>query len=517
MATTPLAKEAAFSALLTGSDETSERVRERVSGIAALKKTSNEQKYRRPESRTSTMYKTGYVPNTNTKESMKITKRARFSAQDHLLTYPVYKSAYSDFSIKHPKMIRAGRNAIKRADTIPPFKAALDLKNKAAESILKTADHFIPLLKTTEMLDLKLQFSDVTHARQEPLVPPARNGFQKVKLAIRSKGEIIHGIAMPILPERLRRQFEKAQKSEPPTPVASATSEMVRAIEAEVLYEKHYQILTKILRKTSAAECNLCDLVRFLYVRSSNDGENGRQLNDMIMGWGAEAANLENGEDSAELSKAASENQIHEACLSPTVGDSILKRERQTSKSASEHTSITNSGHESTRQRLSTRRSRASSANADPQRYVVEVESAPDVESDDLYDSAPKEEAEEETSSRLSMPLGILKIVGSSNSREDSKQNKSVRFYDNPIKATDNTSQEPAMIQSDLDTLQKAAEQSTRVFDDLDDQGYLAQIGARHIVDNDLFSLFENSEEDVFSGYAYAADMIFSGGTLSLS
>lgn len=521
MATTPLAKEAAYSALLTGSDETSERVRERLNGLVSVpKKTPSEQKYRRPESRTSTMYKTGFVPNTNTKESMKITKRARFSAQDHLLTYPVYKSAYSDFSLKHPKMMRAGRNAIKRADMIPPFKVALDLKNKAAERILRTADHLMPLLKTTEVLDLKQPFDNLLHAVQGIIVPPTGNGFQKMKLALRSRGEKIQSITMPMLPERLRRQFERAEKSDPPTPAASATSEIIRTIEAEVLYEKHYQILTKILRKSSTAECNLCDLVKFLYIRSSNDGENGKQLNDIIMGWGQEAANNANGEESMESEQGTHDSQPQHGANLVTEQSSVAKK--PTSRSASDHTSIASSGLEVSGQHTSAWRSNAPGANEGARRYEVEVESVPEShetsDSNDLYEPVSKEELDEDNSSRLSMPLGILKIAGSANSHEATKQNKSVRFSDDASRAAEASSHETSRTPSDFEEFQRAAEQAMVAYDDpLDDQGYLAQIGARQIVDNELFSLFQNSEEDVFSGYAYAADVIFSGGTLSLS
>lgn len=527
MATTPLAKEAAFSALLTGADETSERVRERVSGLISVPmKTLDGQKNRRPESRSSTKYKTGYVPNTNTKESMKITKRARFSAQNHLLTYPVYKSAYSEFCLKHPKIMRAGRNAIKRADTIPPFKAALDLKDKTAERILKTADHLMPLLKTTEVLDMTLPFNNLIHTVQLVLVPPASHGFLKMKLAIRSKGEKIQNITMPMLPERLRRQFEKAQKSDPPTPAASATSEMIRAVEAEILYEKHYQILTKILRKSSSAECNLCDLVKYLYIRSGNDGDNGKQLNDIIMGWGAEAANLAKDEETSELEPGASGSpspQVHRT--SATIGINLHEIERPDSKSASDRTSMIGTDTESSRMKSSSRRSSLSSRVNGVRSYeamlnTVVTEGPETNESDELYDHAEREDFEEENSSRLSIPLGILRIEGQSLSGDGNKQSKSVRFSDNSLRASETTSislKEIQKEQSDYEEFQKEAEGSMVEYDILDDPGYLAQIGARQIVDHDLFSIFQNSEEDVFSEYAHAADVIFSGGTLSLT
>lgn len=245
----------------------------------------------RPESRLSTLYKTGYVPNANTKETLRITKRARFSTQDHLLTYPIYKSVYSGFSNRHPQVVRLGEGAIKRADAIPPIRATLDFKDKAAEKLLKTADVWIPNLKTVEVQDLRQPFDNlflaVDSALHATFVKPTNSGLDRVRRAIKTLGNKISSIAIPLMPRRLREQLERIVVTDTSTESPITTTDNTQL---SALYEEQYQILVKILDNETPTDCNFCDLVKFLYNRSSNDTENGGKLRDLILQWGLEAA-----------------------------------------------------------------------------------------------------------------------------------------------------------------------------------------------------------------------------------
>lgn len=264
----------------------------------------------RPESHLSTMYKTGYVPNTNTKESLRITKRARFSTQDHLLTYPVYKSVYSGFTDRHPQVVRLGEGAIKRADAIPPIRATLDFKDKAAEKILQTADVWIPNLKTVEVQDLRQPFDNlilaVDSAIQTTFVKPANSSIGRFRRAIKTLGNKLLSIAIPLMPRRLREQLERIVASEAGNPITTTDNTQLSA-----LYEEQYQILVKILDNETPTDCNFCDLVKFLYMRSSNDTEKGGKLRDLIHQWGSEAARNANidGNNLGGQDVVASENE----------------------------------------------------------------------------------------------------------------------------------------------------------------------------------------------------------------
>ena len=237
-------------------------------------------RYRRPESRLSTMYKTGFVPNTNVKDLLKIIKRARFSTQDHLLTYPMYKSAYSGFSRKHPKVMKFGEGAVRRAEAIPPLRATMNFKDRATERVLQTADIWVPCLKKVEVQHLRQPFDNLIQAVENTLqaavVRPTTQGVAKMRRALKSLGNKILSVMQPLGFHGLKRHSKiDAHETEEPL--------------VEDLYEQQYQVLTKILGDFNEVDCNFCDLVKFLYTRSQNDGENGKRLHELILTMGLEA------------------------------------------------------------------------------------------------------------------------------------------------------------------------------------------------------------------------------------
>ncbi|RKP28375.1 hypothetical protein METBISCDRAFT_22686 [Metschnikowia bicuspidata] len=280
MATIPLATDATLT--VETPEPMSAESPDQVSGGSPKKllHVDLKNRYRRPESRLSTMYKTGFVPNTNVKDLLKIIKRARFSTQDHLLTYPIYKSAYSGFSRKHPKVMKFGEGAVRRAEAIPPLRATMNFKDRATERVLQTADIWVPCLKKVEVQHLRQPFDNlfqaVENTLQAAVVRPTTQGIVKMRRALKSLGSKILSVMQPLVFSGLKR----TPKIDPPE-----TEEPL----IEDLYEQQYQVLVKILGDFTELDCNFCDLVKFLYTRSQNDGENGKRLYELILTMGLEA------------------------------------------------------------------------------------------------------------------------------------------------------------------------------------------------------------------------------------
>lgn len=568
MATIPLAKEAAMNALLTGGDETSERIRDRTFGagtepkklIHAHLRSHN----RRPESRLSTLYKTGYVPNTNTKESLKITKRARFATQDHLLTYPMYKSVYTGFSTKHPKMIKVGERALKRADSIPPLRATLDLKDKAAKRMLTTADHLIPGFRSVDVkpqqhirsqtLKDRLQFGERAVVDAPTRESTSSRGFNRVKKAFKTLGERIQNIAVPMLPERLRRQFDRDDEQEshlgttlttPAVETAPATGDSTALI--ELLYEKQYQILVQILDNNAAADYDLCDLVKFLYVRSSTDGENGKKLSDLLQAFGAEAA----GVVTPDAEGVAASDLANNACETGDKSDNDAASGAKVAARAAKKKAAPQ--YASTQNFLSGNKVDASKSKGSQMKVpaqpakVAKTTYGPSLallEETVSFVSVPPrgpDVADDESSSHLSMYLSILVPENKLSGRV--KHNKSVRFTEAkktrddvpadieiaPTEAASSVSVVPSQdtlagqraktvqVQkneisetseiaenAEIAAIAEIAGSASSIDPWNEEDGYLAQIASREVLDSDLLSFLRSHSGDInLTDYAY--------------
>lgn len=501
MATVSIAREAAATALASGLESSVAEVSsfqraERDTKPKYLLNADLRNRYRRPEAQL-TLYKTGYVPNINTKDTTRITRRARFTTQDHLLTYPVYKSAYENFSANHPAMVKVTAGAMKRADSIPPLRVTLDFKDRATKRVLKTADIWVPALKSTEVKHLRQPFDSLIHAVdsafQYAVKNPTSEGLRRVRRVFEVLGNKIQSVALPILPQRIRRQLEKNPPINPAVlNVISTSTAKVKEILTQQLYEEQYQLLSRILQKDASVECNLCDLVKYLFVRSGKDGDQGKKLHELIAAWGADADNIVNPDcivsaaaEATKESRKVSSTKSKESVGNQSDIQKDTKRKR--SRVSSRSSKTTNKAAE-----------KVASEHLDPQMDILGT-----TFTDATDGSQQIEKGLDEVSSFLSIFLqeSVLSVAmddSGVSSRESEKQQKSVRFSEAGTTAS-------------VDHIEETATISTQGHEvglvSYEEVSYLAQIASRD---------FDPQSKD-FSEYAYQITELLPNGDNSSS